>query len=153
MDIDQRLTALGIALPAPTKPIAAYVPAARAGNLLLVSGQLPMKDGKLIAAGKVPSGVTIEQARTAARQCAINAMAIVKAEIGGDWSKLIRIVRLGVFVRSDDDFVDQAKIANGASELLQEVFGEAGRHARAAVGVNALPLGAAVELEMMVELT
>ncbi len=152
MDIDSRLTALGLALPAPVKPIAAYVPAVRTGNLLIVSGQLPMKDGELLATGKVPIAMTIEQAQAAARQCAINALAIVKAELAGDWSKFVRIVRLGVFVQSDHLFTDQAKVANGASELLREIFGEVGRHARAAVGVNALPLGATVEVEMMVEI-
>lgn len=152
MNIDKHLAALGITLPEPTPPLAAYVPAVRTGNLLVISGQLPMHHGQLLAKGRVPSIVSIEEAQAAARQCAINALAIVKAELGGDWTKLRRIVRLGVFVQCDNDFNDQAKVANGASELLADVLGEAGRHARAAVGVNALPLGATVEMEMMVEL-
>jgi enamine deaminase RidA (YjgF/YER057c/UK114 family) len=152
MNIDERLAELGIVLPEPTPPIAAYVPAVQTGHLLVISGQLPMRNGELLAKGRVPSIVSIAEAQAAARQCAINALAIVKAELGGDWTKLRRIVRLGVFVQCDNDFNDHAKVANGASELLADVLGEAGRHARAAVGVNALPLGATVEVEMMVEL-
>jgi enamine deaminase RidA (YjgF/YER057c/UK114 family) len=150
MDIGQKLAELGWTLPAAPKPIAAYVPAVRTGNLLFVSGQLPMRDGKLLAAGKVPSAVSMELAQKAAGQCAVNALAIVLAELG-DWNKLARVVRIGVFVQSDGDFFDQAKVANGASELLQQVLGEAGRHARAAVGTNALPLNAAVEIEFLFE--
>ena len=150
MDIAQKLGELGWALPAAPKPIAAYVPAVRSGILLFVSGQLPMRDGKLLATGKVPSAVSIELAQKAAAQCAVNALAIVLAELG-DWQKLSRVVRVGVFVQSDADFGDQAKVANGASELLQQVLGDSGRHARAAVGTNALPLNAAVEVEFLFE--
>ena len=150
MDISQKLAELGWALPAAPKPIAAYVPAVRTGNLLFVSGQLPMRNGKLLATGKVPSSVSIELAQKAAGQCAVNAMAIVLGELG-DWKKLSRVVRIGVFVQSDGDFSEQAKVANGASELLEQVLGERGRHARAAVGTNALPLNAAVEVEFLFE--
>lgn len=151
MVIATRLDALDITLPTPPKPIASYVPAVRAGNLLIVSGQLPMVNGKLIATGHVPADVSIEQAAAGARQCAINALAIVIGEIG-DWALLKRVVRLGVFVNSCDDFTQQSVVANGASDLLVQIFGDAGKHARAAVGVNTLPLGAAVEAELMVEL-
>jgi len=150
-DVDGKLQELGLAWPVPPKPLAAYVPAVRSGNWLVVSGQLPFRDGRLTAAGRVPSGVTLEQAQAAAQQCILNALAIVRAELGGDWSRLVRIVRVGAFVASDDGFTDQAKVANGASELLLRLLGESGRHARAAVGVNALPLGAAVEVEILVE--
>jgi enamine deaminase RidA (YjgF/YER057c/UK114 family) len=119
---------------------------------LFVSGQLPMHDGRLFTPGRVPGEVPIELAQRAAAQCAVNALAIVNNELAGDWSKFVRVVRIGVFVQSDDAFHDQAKVANGASELLQQVLGEAGRHARAAVGVNALPLNACVEIEFIFEI-
>jgi enamine deaminase RidA (YjgF/YER057c/UK114 family) len=150
MDVTKKLAELGWTLPPAPKPIAAYLPATRSGKLLFVSGQLPMRDGKLLAAGKVPSAVSPEAAQKAAAQCAVNALAIVIAELG-DWEQLVRVVRIGVFVQSDDNFHDQAKVANGASELLQQIFGESGRHARAAVGTNALPLDAAVEIEFVFE--
>lgn len=152
MDVGKRLAEMGWTLPAAPKPIAAYVPAVRCGNLLFVSGQLPMRDGKLMATGKVPSGVSLQTAQKAAEQCAVNALAIAYAELG-DWEKLKRVVRIGVFVQSDNDFQDQAKVANGASELLQQVFGEGGRHARAAVGTNALPMNASVEIEFLFEIS
>jgi enamine deaminase RidA (YjgF/YER057c/UK114 family) len=151
-DLKARLAALKLELPAAPKPVAAYVPAARSGNLIYISGQLPMKDGKLLAAGAVPSSASPEQAQVGARQCALNGVAILDADLHGDWSRFVRIVRLGVFVASDSYFTDQAKVANGASELLGQIFGEAGRHARAAVGASALPLGASVEVEMIVEI-
>lgn len=149
--IARRLQELGIQLPAPPKPVAAYIPAVRTGNLVFVSGQIPLVDGKLIASGPIPSKVGLDQARLAARQCAINGLAVLAGELGGNLDRVKRIVRLGVFVCSDAGFTDQPKVANGASELLQEVFGEAGRHARAAVGSIALPLGASVEVEMIAE--
>ncbi|MCG8584538.1 MAG: RidA family protein [Pirellulales bacterium] len=153
MQVEERLGELGLTLPEPPKPVAAYVPCVRAGQLIVVSGQLPTADGELMATGKVPSQVSIEDAQAAARHCGINALAILKAELGGDWTKLAHVVRLGVFVQSDDDFAGQPQVANGASELMQEVFGEAGKHARAAVGVNSLPLNAAVEVEFLFQLT
>jgi enamine deaminase RidA (YjgF/YER057c/UK114 family) len=153
MDIAKKLSELGWTLPAAPKPVGAYVPAVRTGNLLFISGQLPVWSGKLIAEGKVPSDVNVEMARKAAAQCAVNALAIVADELGGDWSRLVRVVRIGVFVQCEVGFHDQAKVANGASELLQEVFGDAGKHARATVGVNALPLNAAVEAEFLFEVS
>jgi enamine deaminase RidA (YjgF/YER057c/UK114 family) len=152
MQIEERLAELGLSLPEPPKPVAAYVPCVRAGSLVVVSGQLPMVEGALTAVGKVPSQVSVEDAQAAARQCALNGLAVLKAELGGNWSALGHVVRLGVFVQSDDDFAGQPQVANGASELMQQVFGESGRHARAAVGVNSLPLNATVEVELMFQL-
>ncbi len=151
MDIAAKLQTLGWELPPPPRPIAAYVPAVRSGNLLFVSGQLPLRGGQLVATGRVPDPVSIESAQEAAAQCAVNALAIVRGELGGDWSRLRRVVRIGAFIQSDDHFHDQAKVANGASELLQKVLGEAGRHARAAVGTSTLPLDACVEIEFLFE--
>jgi len=151
MTLTEKLAQLGWILPPAPKPIAAYVPAVRSGNLLYISGQLPMRDGQLIARGRVPSAVSLESAQQAAAQSAVNALAILNGEIDGDIDRVARVVRIGVFVQSDDDFHDQAKVANGASELLQTVFGEVGRHARSTIGVNALPLDAAVEVECLFE--
>jgi enamine deaminase RidA (YjgF/YER057c/UK114 family) len=152
-DVQRRLAELGLTLPVPPAPVAAYVPAVRTGNLVFVSGQIPMAGGALIARGPVPSRTPLEQARTAARQCVLNALAVLNQHLEGDLRRVSRIVRLGVFVASDPGFTDQPKVANGASELLQEIFGEAGRHARAAVGSIALPLDATVEVEMVVEIS
>ena len=149
--VEQHLKNLGLTIPAAPKPVAAYVPAVRAGNLVFVSGQIPMSDGRLIATGPVPSKASIEQAQQAARQCVLNALAVIQQVMEVDLEDIRRIVRLGVFVCSDPGFIEQPKVANGASELLVEVFGESGRHARAAVGSIALPLGATVEVEMLVE--
>jgi enamine deaminase RidA (YjgF/YER057c/UK114 family) len=151
MSVETKLAELGLTLHEAPKPIAAYIPCVRTGNLVIVSGQLPLSGQFLLAKGKVPHDVPIDQAQTAAQQCVLNALAILKAELGGDWSKLRRVVRVGVFVQSNDDFTQQPQVANGASELLVKLFGDAGRHARAAVGVNALPLGAAVEVEFAFE--
>jgi enamine deaminase RidA (YjgF/YER057c/UK114 family) len=151
VSIEKKLEELGFSLPDAPKPVAAYVPALISGNNLWVSGQLPMRGGELIATGKVPSQVSVEQAQQAARQCVLNALAIARAELGGDLSRLIRVIRVGVFVQSDDDFFAQPQVANGASEFLQEIFGDAGRHVRAAVGVNALPLNTPVEIEFAFE--
>jgi enamine deaminase RidA (YjgF/YER057c/UK114 family) len=119
--------------------------------LVYVAGQLPMKDGKLLASGQVPSRCSIESAKAAARQCVVNALAAVKT-IEPDLDKLAGVVRVGAFVSSDTNFTEQPKVANGASEFLLELFGESGRHVRAAVGVNTLPLDASVEVEFVFEL-
>lgn len=148
----EELERKGLRLPPPPKPLASYVPAVRAGTLLFVSGQLPFHDGQLAATGPVPSQCPADRAVLAARQCLLNALAIVGEQAGGDWTRVLRIVRLGVFVQSDTGFAGQPAVANGASDLLVELFGDAGRHARAAVGVNALPLHASVELELVAEL-
>jgi enamine deaminase RidA (YjgF/YER057c/UK114 family) len=149
--IERRLRAAGVTLPEAPRPVAAYVPAVKVGNLVFVSGQIPLRDGALMATGPVPSAVGPGAAAEAARQCAVNAMAVLAAMLDGDLDRVRRIVRVGVFVASDPGFDGQPQVANGASELLVEVFGDAGRHARAAVGSVALPLGATVELEMTVE--
>lgn len=147
-DIDARLAEIGIALPEAPAPVASYLPAVRVGSFVQVSGQLPTVDRQLTCTGSVPSQVDIEQAAKAARLCAINALAVLKQAIDGDWSQLVRLVRVGVFVQCDVGFGQQPEVANGASELLADVLGDAGRHARAAVGVIALPRQATVELEL-----
>jgi enamine deaminase RidA (YjgF/YER057c/UK114 family) len=149
--VDTTLQTLGIVVPPAPKPVASYVPFARSGNLVYVSGQLPSRDGKVAYAGAVPTALSIEQAAEGAKLCAINALAVLKEACGGDLDRVVRIVRLGVFVQSADGFDMQPKVANGASDLMMAVFGEAGRHARAAVGTNSLPLNAAVEVEVLAE--
>ena len=149
---DQKLQELGLQLPDAPKPVAAYVPSVRTGNLLFVSGQLPFAAGKLLATGRVPTNTTVDQAKAAAQQCVLNALAIVSQELGGSLSRVKRVVRLGVFVQSAEGFYDQPQVANGASELLQIIFGEAGRHVRTTLGVFALPLNAAVEVECLFEI-
>ena len=148
MALSSRLAELGVELPTVSGPFGAYVPAKRVGNLVYVAGQLPMKDGKLAAVGQVPSRCSLEQAKAAARQCVINALAAVKAG-EGSVDHLSGVARVGAFVSSDSGFVEQPKVANGASEFLLELFGEGGKHVRAAVGVNTLPLDAAVEVEFV----
>lgn len=151
MDSDtfhSRLGELNLKLPPAPQPVAAYVPSVLVDGMVYISGQLPMVNGELLATGQAPTAQSVHAAQAAAKQCCLNALAVLGDAINGDWSRLKRIVRLGVFVASDDKFTQQPLIANGASELLQELFGEAGRHARAAVGVNVLPLGATVELEL-----
>jgi enamine deaminase RidA (YjgF/YER057c/UK114 family) len=149
--IARRLEELGINLPVAPKPVASYVPAVRTGNLIFVAGQIPMAHGTLLATGPVPNATSLTEAQQAARQCALNGLAIVADQLDGDLDRVRRIVRLGIFVASDPTFTDQPQVGNGASEVLHEIFGEAGRHARAAVGCIALPLGASVEVEMTVE--
>jgi enamine deaminase RidA (YjgF/YER057c/UK114 family) len=144
-----RLTALGLELPAVTKPLAAYVPAVRSGNHVYVSGQLPIADGKLLATGKVGADVSPERAKELAQRCALNALASVDALVGLDC--VIRVVKLVGFVASAEGFTGQPAVLNGASDLFGAVFGEAGHHARSAVGVAELPLGAPVEVEVIVE--
>lgn len=149
LDLRARLAGLGLALPPTPRPVAAYAPGVRVGDLVVVSGQLPIADGRLVVQGPVSSVVGVDQAKDAARLCVLNALAVTDDLIGGDWGLLRRMVRLGVFVASDQGFTDQPKVADGASELLVGLFGqEAGRHARLAVGVHVLPLGATVEVEL-----
>ena len=152
MSLSARLSDLGITLPSVPGPFGAYVPAKRVGNLIYVAGQLPMKEGKLLATGQVSSRCGIEQAKLAARQCVINALAAVQA-VEGRIDHLAGVVRVGAFVSSDNGFTEQPKVANGASELLLELFGDSGKHVRAAVGVNTLPLDAAVEVEFIFQAT
>jgi len=148
---EQRLAELGLAIPEVAAPVAVYVPAMRSGQHVYTSGQLPMRSGELIATGKVGAEVTEEEAYACAQQCALNAIAAINAEVG-DLSLVRRIVKVVVFVASAPDFTGQPKVANGASELFGEVFGDAGVHARSAVGVAALPLDAPVEVEVIVAL-
>lgn len=152
MTPEERLAELGLVVPEVAKPVAAYVPAVRTGNYVFTSGQLPMREGRLISTGKVGGEVTPEEAVECARQCALNAIAAVRAEIG-DLSKVKRIVKVVAFVASTPDFTGQPGVANGASELFGDVFGEAGQHARSAVGVPVLPLDAPVEVELLVEVS
>ena len=149
MSIDHRLAELGITLPAPAAPVAAYVPAVEAGGLLHISGQISFaEDGSLIK-GRLGEDIDLEGGTAAARRCGIMLLAQIKAALGS-LERVNRIVKLGVFVNSTPDFVEQPKVANGASELMQDVFGEPGRHARSAVGVASLPLGVAVEVDAIV---
>lgn len=147
---EERLAALGLALPEVAKPVAAYVPAVRTGSYVYTSGQLPFVGGQLVATGKVGADVTPEQAKELARTCALNALAAVRAEVG-ELSAVTRVVKVVGFVASSPDFTGQPGVVNGASELLGEVFGDAGVHARSAVGVTSLPLDAPVEVEIVVE--
>ena len=146
--ISDRLAALGIALPAPAAPVAAYVPAVEAAGLLHISGQLPFDGGELMT-GRLGEDRDIDYGYRAARACGIMLLAQINKALGG-LDRVERIVKLGVFVSSDARFTDQPKVANGASELMEQIFGESGRHARSAVGVPALPLGAAVEIDAIV---
>ncbi|MFZ0325225.1 MAG: RidA family protein [Actinomycetes bacterium] len=147
---EERLAALGLSVPEVVKPLAAYVPAVRSGSYVYTSGQLPMVDGAMTVTGKVGDEVTPEQAKALARQCALNALAAVRSEIG-ELSLVTRVVKVVGFVASAPDFTGQPGVVNGASELLGEVFGDAGVHARSAVGVASLPLDAPVEVEIIVE--
>jgi enamine deaminase RidA (YjgF/YER057c/UK114 family) len=146
-----RLTELGITLPPVAAPVAAYVPAVRTGSYVYTSGQLPMVEGKLAATGKVGGEITPEEAHDLARICALNAVAAVDALVGID--TVARVVKVVGFVASATGFTGQPAVVNGASELLGEIFGDAGKHARSAVGVAELPLGAPVEVELVVELS
>ena len=148
---EQRLAELGLSVPDVAKPVAAYVPAVVSGDHVFTSGQLPMQSGQLMATGKVGGEVTQEEAVACARQCALNALAAIRAELG-DLSAIKRVVKVVAYVASTPDFTGQPLVANGVSELLGEVFGEAGRHARSAVGVPVLPLDAPVEVELVVEI-
>ena len=148
--IDERLTELGITLPVLAKPVAAYVPAVISGNLVFTSGQLPFIDGALPETGKLGAGVDADAAKGYARQCALNALAAVESVIGS-LDRVTRIVKVVGFVASDPSFTGQPGVINGASEVLGEIFGEAGQHARSAVGVPALPLDSPVEVELIVE--
>jgi enamine deaminase RidA (YjgF/YER057c/UK114 family) len=148
--VEERLAELGLAVPDVAKPVASYVPAVRSGSFVYTSGQLPMRSGELMTTGKVGAGVSPEDAAACAQQCALNAIAAVKAEVG-DLDAVRRVVKVVCFVASATDFTGQPQVANGASDLLGKAFGEAGVHARSAVGVPVLPLDAPVEVEILVE--
>ncbi len=151
MSASDKLRELGLTLPPAAAPVGAYVPTVRAGGLIFTSGQLPMADRKLTATGKVPTDVSLADAQAAAAQAVLNALAAVAAETGS-LDAIARVVRLNVFVNSSPGFTDQAKVANGASDLLLAIFGDAGRHTRCAIGAAELPLDAPVELDLIVEL-
>ena len=149
--VEKRLADLGITLPAPTTPVANYVPFVRTRNMLVCSGQICFDgDGKLVAKGKLGGGLSVEEGQKAARTCAVNLLAQVKAAIG-DLDKVARVIRLGGFINSMPDFVDGPKVMNGASDLMVAAFGDKGRHARTTVGVAVLPQDAAVEVEGIFE--
>ncbi len=151
MNLLQKLSQLNITLPPVAGPFGAYVPVKRAGSLLYVAGTLPMLDGKLMVTGAVPSRTSADAAKAAARQCVINSLGAVRA-VHGSLDDVVGVVRVGCFVASDTSFTGQPGVANGASELLLELFGDAGKHVRAAVGTNVLPLDASVEVEFIFEL-
>lgn len=147
---EERLRELGIELPTPPKPLAAYVPAVRVGDLVFISGQGPIRDGKPVCVGRVGADLTLEQGYEAARLVMINALAVLKQEIGS-LDRVERIVKVLGWVNSAPDFVQQPMVINGASELLEQIFGEKGKHARSAVSAHTLPFGIAVEIEMIVQ--
>ncbi len=149
---ERRLADLGLSVPEVAKPVAAYVPAVRTGNYVYTSGQLPLREGALITTGKVGAEVSAEDATECAQQCALNGIAAVKSLVG-DLSRVVRVVKVVAFVASAEDFTGQPGVANGASQLIGDVFGDAGQHARSAVGVQVLPLDAPVEVEMVVEVS
>lgn len=151
MNPEERLKELGIELPPVPNPLGSYVPCVRTGNLLFLSGMLPLREGKLLCSGRVGEGVTLEEAQRGSKQAVINALAVIKAELGG-LDKVGRCVKVNGFVASAPDFIDQPKVINAASEFLFEVFGDKGRHARAAVGVYVLPLNASLEIDFIFEI-
>ena len=148
---EERLESLGLTLPQPPAPVASYVPAVISGNTVWVSGQLPVRDGKLARTGLVGRDISVDEAAEEARVAALNAIAQLKAA-AGDLSRVARIVKLNVFVASSEGFHAQPQVANGASDLFAEVFGESGKHARSSIGVAELPLGSPVELDLVAEL-
>lgn len=150
MTPEKRIEKMGLEIPEVAEPVAAYVPGVRADNLLHISGQIPLVDGELKYTGKVDGDLSVEEAYEAARVCCLNCLGVMKSELG-DLCRVKRIVKVGGFVNSNPEFTGQSQVVNGASDLLGEVFGDIGQHARAAVGMASLPLGAAVEVEMIVE--
>lgn len=150
--IEARLAELGIALPRPSVPIANYVPWVKTGNLVVVSGQIPMVDGAVVVKGKVSWGVTVERAVEGARICFINVMVHLKAACDGDLDRVRKVVRLGGFIAAPSEFTEHARVMNGASDLAVAVFGDDGRHARSTIGVPSLPADASVEVEGFFEI-
>jgi len=151
--ISKKLAELGITLPAPTVPVAAYVPYVTTGNLVFISGQLPIENGQLNITGRLGESVDLASGQKAARICALNILSHLNNACGGDLDRVAVCVKLGGFVASAPDFFDQPQVINGASELMQQIFGEAGKHARFAVGVGNLPRNAAVEVDAIFALT
>lgn len=153
MSAINRLKELGIDLPTPPAPVASYVPYTFSGNQLFISGQIPLKDGKPQFIGRIGDGLSLEEGQAAARQCAINILAQLNAAVDGELSRVVRCLKLGVFVNAVPGYTQQPEVANGASDLMVAVFGNAGKHARAAVGVGSLPRGVAVEVEAVFEIS
>lgn len=151
-EVDARIAELGIDVPEAAAPVANYVAHVQAGNLVFISGQVPIKDGQFQYQGKLGESMSVEDGQAAARLCAINIVAQAKAACGGDLDRVKRVVKLTGFVNSTGDFTDQPKVINGASDLMVEVFGDKGRHSRAAVSTASLPAGVAVEVEAVVEI-
>jgi len=149
--IDVRLAELGISLPTPAAPVACYLPFVRAGSLVMISGQITMDNGELRFVGKLGETLSVEEGYQAARLCGVNLIAQMRAACSGDLNRVKRVVRLGGFVNCTPNFTDHPKVINGASDLMQEVFGDAGQHARVAVGSSSLPLGIAVEVDAVIE--
>jgi len=152
-EVEARLAKLGIEVPAAAAPVANYVGYVQTGKLVFVSGQVPIKDGKFQFQGKLGAGMSLEDGQAAARLCAINVISQVKAACGGDLDRVKRVVKLTGFVNSTGEFTDQPKVVNGASDLMVEVFGDKGKHSRVAVSAASLPVGVAVEVEAVVEIT
>lgn len=150
--IEEKLKSLNIVLPIPPKPAGSYIPVVITGNLAFVSGQIPMQDGKVAFTGKVPTEKSIEDAQKAAKMCAINILAQLKANLGS-LDRVAKIVRVSGFVNSTPDFAEQPKVINAASDLFFDIFGEKGKHSRIAVGVPSLPLNSTVEIDAIVEIT
>jgi enamine deaminase RidA (YjgF/YER057c/UK114 family) len=151
-DLTQKLSEMGISLPEVSLPAANYVPCTISGNTLFVSGQLPMQDGKPQFIGKVGRDYSIEQGQECAKLCGINILAHVQKALGGDLGRIKKLIRLGVFVNAPDDFTDHPKVANGVSDMMVALLGDAGKHARFAVGVSGLPFGVAVEVDATFEI-
>ena len=149
--IEDKLKSLGITLPSPPKPAGSYIPVVITNKMAFVSGQIPIQDGKVVFTGKVSKDISVEEAQKAARLCVINGLAQLKAELGS-LDKISKIIKVSGFVNSLPEFTDQPKVINGASDLLYEIFGEKGKHARIAVGVTSLPLNSAVEVDLVAEI-
>jgi enamine deaminase RidA (YjgF/YER057c/UK114 family) len=150
--IEEKLQSLNISLPTPPKPAGSYIPVVVSKSWAFVSGQIPIKDGKVAFIGKVPTSQSIENAQKAAKLCAINALAQLKAELG-DLDKIQKIIKVSGFVNSEQNFSEHPKVINAASDFLYDVFGEKGKHSRIAIGANSLPLDSTVELDMIVEIS
>lgn len=150
--IEKKVEEMGFSLPEPTIPLANYVPYVISGGQVIISGQLPLLNGKPQGIGKLGREFTVEQGQQFARICGVNLLSQLRAAVGGDWGKVKRCLRLGVFVSSAEGFTDQPKVANGVSDMMVELFGDKGKHARAAVGVAELPLGVCVEVDAVFEI-
>ncbi len=150
--IEERLVALKVSLPSPPKPAGSYIPIVRTGHLVFVSGQVPLKDGKVQFQGKVPANISVEDAQNAARLCVVNALAQLKAELG-TLDKISKIVKVSGFVNSTPEFTEQPKVINAASDFLFDIFGEKGKHSRVAIGVASLPLNSVVEIDLIAEVS